>query len=133
MPASKHYDGPIPYVQGTDQPLDYLDGAPHPGNYWGGGKPNGSTYSQRVGKADIEWRENREFFKVLRLTGIFKRRSAVSIQWEDAYNPDVVYPMFLKDFESMILARGVGAGGFTSGQFVFCKRGANYGIQYVRR
>ena len=77
---------------------------------------------------NIEWRPNEEVELELYYVGHTRGRSAVTFYWKDANGHG--YPMFIKDFEDMMLridtikpAKGI---------FTYVKRGQNYGIKLVR-
>lgn len=82
----------------------------------------------KVTQGNIEWRPNEEIELTLYYGGYTRGRSAVTFYWVDANGHE--YPMFIKDFEDMMLR--VDTIKPAKGIFTYVKRGQNYGIKFVR-
>ena len=77
----------------------------------------------------VVWKPNEEVELTLTYEGYGRGRSAVTFYWKD--ENDNEYPMFLKDFDEL-LKKEIGINK-VHGVFTYVKRGANYGIQYLKK
>lgn len=83
------------------------------------------TYS---GRKEV-WKPNEEIELTLHYNGYGRGRSAVTFYWKD--NNGHQYPMFIKDVDEL-LRQDIGTSS-VHGIFTYVKRGANYGIKFLRR
>lgn len=83
------------------------------------------TYS---GRKEM-WKPNEEVELTLHYNGYGRGRSAVTFYWKDDNNHQ--YPMFIKDVDEL-LRQDMGISS-VHGIFTYVKRGANYGIKFVRK
>lgn len=83
------------------------------------------TYS---GRKEV-WKPNEEIELTLHYNGYGRGRSAVTFYWKDNNNHQ--YPMFIKDVDEL-LRQDMGFSN-VHGIFTYVKRGANYGIKFLRR
>lgn len=83
------------------------------------------TYS---GRKEV-WKPNEEIELTLHYDGYGRGRSAVTFYWKDDNNHQ--YPMFIKDVDEL-LRQGMGTSS-VHGIFTYVKRGANYGIKFLRK
>lgn len=83
------------------------------------------TYS---GRKEV-WKPNEEIELTLYYDGYGRGRSAVTFYWKDDNNHQ--YPMFIKDVDEL-LRQGMGTSS-VHGIFTYVKRGANYGIKFLRK
>ena len=83
------------------------------------------TYS---GRKEV-WKPNEEIELTLHYNGYGRGRSAVTFYWKDDNNHQ--YPMFVKDVDEL-LRQDMGFSN-VHGIFTYVKRGANYGIKFLRR
>lgn len=83
------------------------------------------TYS---GRKEI-WKPNEEIELTLHYDGYGRGRSAVTFYWKDDEGHQ--YPMFIKDVDEL-LRQDMGTSS-VHGIFTYVKRGANYGIKFLRR
>jgi hypothetical protein len=83
------------------------------------------TYS---GRKEV-WKPNEEIELTLHYNGYGRGRSAVTFYWKDDNNHQ--YPMFIKDVDEL-LRQDMGFSN-VHGIFTYVKRGANYGIKFLRR
>lgn len=83
------------------------------------------TYS---GRKEV-WKPNEEIELTLHYNGYGRGRSAVTFYWKDDNNHQ--YPMFIKDVDEL-LRQDMGTSS-VRGIFTYVKRGANYGIKFLRR
>lgn len=83
------------------------------------------TYS---GRKEV-WKPNEEVELTLHYNGYGRGRSAVTFYWKDDNNHQ--YPMFIKDVDEL-LRQDMGISS-VHGIFTYVKRGANYGIKFVRK
>ncbi len=75
------------------------------------------------------WKPNEEIELTLHYDGYGRGRSAVTFYWKD--NDGHKYPMFIKDVDEL-LRQDMGVSS-VHGIFTYVKRGANYGIKFLRR
>lgn len=78
---------------------------------------------------EIVWKQNEEVELTLRYKDYGRGRSAVTFYWEDEYGHE--YPMFIKDVDEL-LRQNIGMSSIHA-IWTYVKRGANYGIKFVRR
>ncbi len=77
----------------------------------------------------VIWKPNEEVELTLRYKGYGRGRSAVTFYWVDENGHN--YPMFIKDVDEL-LRQDMGTSSVHA-IFTYVKRGANYGIKFVRR
>ena len=75
------------------------------------------------------WKPNKEVELTLHYKGFGRGRSAVTFYWVD--DDGHKYPMFIKDVDEL-LRQDIGASSIHA-IFTYVKRGANYGIKFLRR
>ena len=75
------------------------------------------------------WKPNKEVELTLHYEGYGRGRSAVTFYWVD--DDGHKYPMFIKDVDEL-LRQDIGASSIHA-IFTYVKRGANYGIKFLRR
>ena len=75
------------------------------------------------------WKPNKEVELTLHYQGYGRGRSAVTFYWVD--DDGHKYPMFLKDVDEL-LRQDIGTSSIHA-IFTYVKRGANYGIKFLRR
>ena len=75
------------------------------------------------------WRPNKEVELTLHYQGYGRGRSAVTFYWID--DDGHKYPMFLRDVDEL-LRQDIGTSSIHA-IFTYVKRGANYGIKFLRR
>ena len=75
------------------------------------------------------WKPNKEVELTLHYKGYGRGRSAVTFYWVD--DDGHKYPMFIKDVDEL-LRQDIGASSIHA-IFTYVKRGANYGIKFLRR
>ena len=92
------------------------------------GRPGLSTYSSYP-NYDEDWRPNFEFDATLQLDTYVRGRSASRLVWKDVATR-VEYEMFISD-AIKVLKKGLEPGGIITGKWIFCKKGANYGLKLV--
>lgn len=80
------------------------------------------------GKKEV-WKPNEEVELTLHYNGYGRGRSAVTFYWKD--DDGHQYPMFIKDIDEL-LRQDMGTSS-VHGIFTYVKRGANYGIKFLRR
>ena len=80
------------------------------------------------GKKEV-WKPNKEVELTLHYNGYGRGRSAVTFYWKD--DDGHQYPMFIKDVDEL-LRQDMGTSS-VHGIFTYVKRGANYGIKFLRR
>lgn len=80
------------------------------------------------GKKEV-WKPNEEVELTLHYNGYGRGRSAVTFYWKDDNGHQ--YPMFIKDVDEL-LRQDMGTSS-VHGIFTYVKRGANYGIKFLRR
>ncbi len=75
------------------------------------------------------WKPNEEIELTLHYDGYGRGRSAVTFYWKDDNGHK--YPMFIKDVDEL-LRQDMGTSS-VHGIFTYVKRGANYGIKFLRK
>ena len=75
------------------------------------------------------WKPNKEVELTLHYKGYGRGRSAVTFYWAD--DDGHKYPMFIKDVDDL-LRQDIGTSSIHA-IFTYVKRGANYGIKFLRR
>ena len=75
------------------------------------------------------WKPNKEVELTLHYQGYGRGRSAVTFYWTD--DDGHTYPMFIKDVDEL-LRQDIGTSSIHA-IFTYVKRGANYGIKFLRR
>ena len=80
------------------------------------------------GKKEV-WKPNEEVELTLHYNGYGRDRSAVTFYWKDEDGHQ--YPMFIKHVDEL-LRQDMGTSS-VHGIFTYVKRGANYGIKFLRR
>ena len=75
------------------------------------------------------WKPNEEIELTLHYDGDGRGRSAVTFYWKDDNGHK--YPMFIKDVDEL-LRQDMGFSN-VHGIFTYVKRGANYGIKFLRK
>ena len=75
------------------------------------------------------WKPNTEVELTLHYKGYGRGRSAVTFYWVD--DDGHKYPMFIKDVDEL-LRQDIGTSSIHA-IFTYVKRGANYGIKFIRR
>lgn len=75
------------------------------------------------------WKPNEEIELTLHYNGYGRGRSAVTFYWKDDEGHQ--YPMFIKDVDEL-LRQDMGVSS-VHGIFTYVKRGANYGIKFLRK
>lgn len=86
----------------------------------------GFSYDENINEV---WKPNKEVELTLHYQGYGRGRSAVTFYWVD--DDGHKYPMFLRDVDEL-LRQGVGTSSIHA-IFTYVKRGANYGIKFLRR
>ena len=81
-----------------------------------------------TGRKEV-WKPNEEIELTLHYNGYGRGRSAVTFYWKG--DNDHQYPMFIKDVDEL-LRQDMGTSS-VHGIFTYVKRGANYGIKFLRR
>ena len=85
---------------------------------------------EKVVKGSNEvWKPNKEVELTLHYKGYGRGRSAVTFYWAD--DDGHKYPMFIKDVDEL-LRQDIGTSSIHA-IFTYVKRGANYGIKFLRR
>ena len=79
--------------------------------------------------SDEVWKPNKEVELTLHYQGYGRGRSAVTFYWVD--DDGHKYPMFIKDVDEL-LRQDIGTSS-SHAIFTYVKRGANYGIKFLRR
>lgn len=75
------------------------------------------------------WKPNEEIELTLHYDGYGRGRNAVTFYWKDDNGHK--YPMFIKDVDEL-LRQDMGTSS-VRGIFTYVKRGANYGIKFLRK
>ena len=75
------------------------------------------------------WKPNKEVELTLHYKGYGRGRSAVTFYWAD--DDGHKYPMFIKDVDELV-RQDIGTSSIHA-IFTYVKRGANYGIKFLRR
>ena len=87
-------------------------------------------HGEEVVKGSNEvWKPNKEVELTLHYKGYGRGRSAVTFYWVD--DDGHRYPMFIKDVDEL-LRQDIGTSSIHA-IFTYVKRGANYGIKFLRR
>lgn len=81
-----------------------------------------------LGRKEV-WKPKEEIELTLHYDGYRRGRSAVTFYWKDDNNHQ--YPMFIKDVDEL-LRQDMGTSS-VHGIFTYVKRGANYGIKFLRK
>ena len=77
-----------------------------------------------------EWKENYEWEDILEYTGYSRGRSSIKLILVSELNGKR-YEMFISDFDDVLKKHGFSVFG-EKHTYTFCKKGANYGIKFVR-
>jgi hypothetical protein len=88
------------------------------------------SYGDSWNRDKIEWRDNCEFEAKMKIIGYGRGRSSAVFDLEDQATKEQ-YSMFMSDTMHLIATTNLKKG-CVSGVWTFCKKGTNYGIQYVR-
>lgn len=86
------------------------------------------VYYERDGR-EVVWKPNEEVELTLHYKDYGRGRSAVTFYWTDDDSHE--YPMFIKDVDEL-LRQDIGVSNIHA-VWTYVKRGANYGIKFVRR
>ena len=86
------------------------------------------VYYERDGR-EVVWKPNEEVELTLHYKDYGRGRSAVTFYWTDDDGHE--YPMFIKDVDEL-LRQDIGVSNINA-VWTYVKRGANYGIKFVRR
>lgn len=86
----------------------------------------GFSYDENISEV---WKPNKEVELTLHYQGYGRGRSAVTFYWVD--DDGHKYPMFLRDVDEL-LRQDIGTSSIHA-IFTYVKRGANYGIKFLRR
>ena len=86
----------------------------------------GFSYDENINEV---WKPNKEVELTLHYQGYGRGRSAVTFYWVD--DDGHKYPMFIKDVDEL-LRQDIGTSSIHA-IFTYVKRGANYGIKFLRR
>ena len=118
----------FPFVDGNLQeyPFYELDDSQREQVY------NGEEISTRYIYSDekkVIWKPNKEVELTLHYKGYGRGRSSVTFYWLD--NEGHEYPMFIKDMDELLKEK-IGVSDIHA-IFTYVKRGANYGIKFVRK
>ena len=84
---------------------------------------------QRLSQQNFDWREPWEFIDTFQITGYGRGRSAAYLTLESTTTP-MKCVMMMSDMSNLITTAKIDKG-LVSGRWIFGKRGANYGIQYL--
>lgn len=76
----------------------------------------------------VSWRENEPFYAKLKFESFERGRSAAHAIFRDSKS-SARYPMFLTDISAAMEEL---RSGFLEGDFMFAKRGSNYGLKLIR-
>lgn len=79
---------------------------------------------------DIDWKENYEWEDILEYTGYGRGCSSVKLKMQSKLTGKQ-YSMFISDFDALLKKHGFKVFG-EKHTYTFCKKGANYGIKFVR-
>lgn len=77
---------------------------------------------------DLDWRDNTPFTATMELRGFGRGMSSARFHFID--HEGHTYEMFMKDMEHLFL-HGIIEQGVVTGKWRICKRGQNYGLQFV--
>ena len=86
----------------------------------------GFSYDENINEV---WKPNKEVELTLHYQGYGRGRSAITFYWVD--DDGHKYPMFLRDVDEL-LRQDIGTSSIHA-IFTYVKRGANYGIKFLRR
>ena len=86
----------------------------------------GFSYDENINEV---WKPNKEVELTLHYKGFSRGRSAVTFYWVD--DDGHKYPMFIRDVDEL-LRQDIGTSSIHA-IFTYVKRGANYGIKFLRR
>ena len=86
----------------------------------------GFSYDENINEV---WESNKEVELTLHYQGYGRGRSAITFYWVD--DDGHKYPMFIKDVDEL-LRQDIGTSSIHA-IFTYVKRGANYGIKFLRR
>ena len=86
----------------------------------------GFSYDENINEV---WKPNKEVELTLHYQGYGRGRSAVTFYWVD--DDGHKYPMFIRDVDEL-LRQDIGTSSIHA-IFTYVKRGANYGIKFLRR
>jgi hypothetical protein len=90
------------------------------------GQPLSYVYNEN--SPDIIWKDNLPFKENLAFNYFGRGRSAAHAIFTN--EKGIVYQMFLKDLSELLKTKIINYGQL-NGQFIFVKRGSNYGIKYL--
>lgn len=118
----------FPFINGNLQEysFSYLTDDERERVYNGEEVVKGFSYDEN--KKEV-WKPNEEVELTLRYKGYGRGRSAVTFYWID--DDGHSYPMFIKDVDEL-LRQDIGTSSIHA-IFTYVKRGANYGIKFLRR
>ena len=77
-----------------------------------------------------DWRPNKPFRAVMKLTNMSRGRSAANFKMEDEQGK--TYTMFMKDLMDLLQRYSMSKGYTECLEWCFCKRGQNYGLTLAR-
>ena len=119
-----------PFVNGSLQEYSHhnLDDSERERVYNGERVTSQGVYYVGDGR-EVIWKPNEEVELTLHYKDYGRGRSAVTFYWEDEYSHE--YPMFIKDVDEL-LRQDIGMSRIHA-IWTYVKRGANYGIKFVRR
>ena len=119
-----------PFVNGSLQEYSHhnLDDSERERVYNGERVTSQGVYYVGDGR-EVIWKPNEEVELALHYKDYGRGRSAVTFYWEDEYGHE--YPMFIKDVDEL-LRQDIGMSRIHA-IWTYVKRGANYGIKFVRR
>ena len=119
-----------PFVNGSLQEYSHhnLDDSERKRVYNGERVTSQGVYYVGDGR-EVIWKPNEEVELTLHYKDYGRGRSAVTFYWEDEYGHE--YPMFIKDVDEL-LRQDIGMSRIHA-IWTYVKRGANYGIKFVRR
>ena len=118
----------FPFINGNLQEysFSYLTDDERERVYNGEEVVKGFSYDEN--KKEV-WKPNEEVELTLHYKGYGRGRSAVTFYWSD--DDGHKYPMFIKDVDEL-LRKDIGTSSIHA-IFTYVKRGANYGIKFLRR
>lgn len=118
----------FPFINGNLQEysFSYLTDDERERVYNGEEVVKGFSYDEN--KKEV-WKPNEEVELTLHYKGYGRGRSAVTFYWVD--DDGHRYPMFIKDVDEL-LRQDIGTSSIHA-IFTYVKRGANYGIKFLRR
>jgi len=87
-------------------------------------------YNERIKEYEITWKPAEEFEDTLQFIEYSRGRSSVFFLFKSLTNGST-YPIFVSDFSDMIVSTKI-LNGVVSGKWVAHKKGANFGIKYVK-